>query len=385
MARIPMRIVLVSEYFPRSSAAELTGGVEARAFYLARALAPRHEVVVVTSWRDELERSDTIDGVAVQRVGPEHPYSNAGHVRSRLRFAQAAGDAVRSIASADVVDAMNFTVYPHTYGATRAIGARAIATWHEVWLGRWVRHKGVVTGTLGSIWERTSLRKKWDAIVAVSEATRQQLIAHGVDGGRVHVVHNGVDPDLIGSIERPEREPYSICAVGRLIASKRIDTLLDAISLIKQNAPHWLDRLQCHIVGEGDDASRLARRAAERDAQDYFVFHGRLESHAEVMQRIAASSVLVQCSAVEGFGMVLVEANAVGTPFVASGIAPHREVAALLGQANAIVPLDDPATLADAISGHFESQPIQPGDASALTWAHLADKLEAVYSGDASG
>ena len=44
-----MRLILVSEYFPASGSAELTGGVESRCFAVARELAKRHEVTVITS------------------------------------------------------------------------------------------------------------------------------------------------------------------------------------------------------------------------------------------------------------------------------------------------------------------------------------------------
>ncbi len=285
------------------------------------------------------------------------------------------------LAPFDVIDAANFTVYLHAYRAARSIGAAAVATWHEVWLGQWVRHKGFITGSLGAMWERAAIRRPWDAIIAVSRFTADRLVARGVPPRRVYVVHNGIDPSQASAaLAKPvsPRESFDLITVGRIIESKRLDTLVDAVALLAARRPPWFHRLRCHIIGEGEARPQVERRLANRGVAGRFVFHGRLAAHAEVLRRIAAASLLVQSSAVEGFGMVLVEANAVGTPFIASDIGPHREVCGLLG-GNALFPLGEARALADAIERHLSLQPVSCGDPGALGWGPLSNQVEQVY------
>jgi len=44
-----MKIIMITEYFPQSEDCEIRGGVEARCFYVARELARKHEVTVISA------------------------------------------------------------------------------------------------------------------------------------------------------------------------------------------------------------------------------------------------------------------------------------------------------------------------------------------------
>jgi glycosyltransferase involved in cell wall biosynthesis len=373
-----LKVALVSEYFPHTNAGEITGGVESMSYYLARSLAARCDVTVYTSWREGFARSNEIAGVRVHRVGKAHRLAGEGAAFSRLRFARSACKALCERGGVDVVDAMNFTVYPHAYRAARSIGAAAVATWHEVWLGKWLWHKGWITGMLGSIWERHAMRLDWDRIIAVSDATAGLLKQHGVDARKIRTVHNGYDPKMIEHATDVQRNPFEIAAVGRVVKAKRLNTLLEAMSILARRNPPWWEPFTCHIVGAGEALAGLRDDVARCGLNEHVVFHPRIERHGDVIRFLASIGLLVQCSSVEGFGIVLVEANAVGTPVLASDIPPHREVIGLLG-GNQLFPLGNAIALAEALREHFEGTPILPGDASCFHWPELAKRVEEVY------
>jgi N-acetylgalactosamine-N,N'-diacetylbacillosaminyl-diphospho-undecaprenol 4-alpha-N-acetylgalactosaminyltransferase len=111
-----------------------------------------------------------------------------------------------------------------------------------------------------------------------------------------------------------EAPPRAIIAVGRLVALKRFEDLIEAFRRIANEIPG----LQLKIVGDGPQRNQLERRAAGSGITDRIHFLGQL---AEPEREIAASDVFVSTSAVEGFGMAIVEALAEGVPVICADCA----------------------------------------------------------------
>jgi len=137
------------------------------------------------------------------------------------------------------------------------------------------------------------------------------------------------------------RDAQVIVAVGRLTPQKGFDTLLRAFVLVRQ-------RLDARLIvlGEGPDRAALTNLASLLGVREYVDFAGFMENPYVYMRR---ASVVAMSSRYEGFGNVLVEAMAVGTPVVSTNC-PHgpREILAD-GKYGALVPVDDPGALAEAI------------------------------------
>jgi glycosyltransferase involved in cell wall biosynthesis len=147
--------------------------------------------------------------------------------------------------------------------------------------------------------------------VAVSEATRRELVGLGVRPEAVTVVHNGMAAP--GPAAAAARTPFpSVCVLGRLVPHKRIELALEAAARIR---PH-LPGLRVRVVGQGWWEPRL-REAVDRlglgDAVDLL---GWVDE--ETKQRVLASSwALAMPSVKEGWGRAVLEAAANGTPTVA--------------------------------------------------------------------
>jgi len=120
-------------------------------------------------------------------------------------------------------------------------------------------------------------------------------------------------PNPLSAAAPPAAPPRldRVLAVGRLAAIKRFDLAITAFT--RAAVSGW----QLHLIGDGEQEHTL-RRLAE-PAGDAVVFRGRLPA-GDMPGEYAAAQLLVMTSAHEGFGMVIAEAFAAGTPAVAFNV-----------------------------------------------------------------
>ena len=147
--------------------------------------------------------------------------------------------------------------------------------------------------------------------VAVSEATRRELVGLGVEPAAVAVVHNGMTlPDPGAAVPRT---PYpSVCVLGRLVPHKRVELALEAAARIR---PH-LPGLKVRVVGQGYWEPRLREAVDRLGLRDAVELVGWVDERTK--QRVLASSwALAMPSVKEGWGLAVLEAAASGTPTVA--------------------------------------------------------------------
>ncbi|WP_079166573.1 glycosyltransferase family 4 protein [Streptomyces oceani] len=147
--------------------------------------------------------------------------------------------------------------------------------------------------------------------IAVSGSTAEALAALGVPREDIRIVHNGVAEP--GPLLPKSREPLFL-AMGRLVEYKRIDLLL---RLWERVRPVTGGRLV--IVGDGPERDRL-----EAMAGPDVTFTG-LVSEAEKHRLLCESWLLLHPSMVEGWGLVVTEAAARGTPCVGFDIPGLRD------------------------------------------------------------
>jgi glycosyltransferase involved in cell wall biosynthesis len=146
--------------------------------------------------------------------------------------------------------------------------------------------------------------------VAVSRATRDELVPLGVDRRRIAVVHNGTDPIVptgVGKSAHP-----TIAVVGRLVPHKQVEHAIDAALALRDDHPD----LRLHVVGSGWWEAELHRYAADRGAGDTVVFEGHVDE-ARKHEVYEQAWVLALPSLKEGWGLVVGEAGMHRTPTVA--------------------------------------------------------------------
>ena len=163
-------------------------------------------------------------------------------------------------------------------------------------------------------------------------------------------VPNGIDPLVLPSPERlaalraelavPPGVPM-VVTVARLVAEKGIGTLIDAVVIVRRTVPDAV----FVVVGEGDLATPLGDRARQLGVDGVVRFAG---FRADATDVIAAADVFVLPSPAEPFGLVLLEAMALGRPVVATAAGGPLEIV-VDRQTGRLVPPSDPAALAGAI------------------------------------
>jgi glycosyltransferase involved in cell wall biosynthesis len=169
----------------------------------------------------------------------------------------------------------------------------------QAWVGWWVESR---------LAPRINRHARY---VAVSEATRQELVGLGVASAAVAVVHNGTALPVPAAAV--PRTPYpSVCVLGRLVPHKRVELALEAVARIH---PH-LPELKVLVVGQGYWEPRLRETVERLGLQEAVELLGWVDE--ETKQRVLASSwALAMPSVKEGWGLAVLEAAASGTPTVA--------------------------------------------------------------------
>lgn len=310
-----MRIGIFTEYFPRTDDFEVKGGAEASAFNEANYLSQNHQVTVITSNESGSDKNDYINEIKVIRCGKVREYVQTGSFIDRLSYMKAAYDQGKN-ENFDIIVAYNFITYPIVWKLSQKLKIPCVARYHDVWIGEWVNNVGF-KGITGEILERYTLSRDFDRIIAVSNYTRKKLEKF-VSPHKINVVPNIVEvpPINVDKFNRP-----TICCVSRLVEYKRVDDLIKAVSILKNDIPD----INCIIIGTGPREEYLKKMVKKFDLEENIKFYGFVKSHVDVLKTIKASDLFCLPSSVEGFGIVIVESMRLGVPFVASNIFPLIE------------------------------------------------------------
>jgi glycosyltransferase involved in cell wall biosynthesis len=217
-----------------------------------------------------------------------------------------------------------------------------VVTWNEVWgKERWRSYIGRL-GAAAALVERLSLRLP-DVIVAISPGTAQRLSAMGVDARKVFVVPVALDSDKLQSRAALATAP-ELLFVGRLIDHKNANLAVEATRILKERGHD----VRLGIVGVGPEETRLRAQVAESGLDADVTFYGTIESQEDLWSLIRGSRVLLAPSVREGFGLVVAESLALGTPVVCASH-PENESASLVGrETGSLIPPFDAQALADA-------------------------------------
>ena len=143
-----------------------------------------------------------------------------------------------------------------------------------------------------------------------SESTKQVLQRHGVR--EVKVFPNGTDATPLAELEgKPLQRPLRLVAVSRLAPNKRVDHALQAVRILCQRG------VETHltIVGTGEVEAQLRQMATQPELAKHVAFTGQL-SEAGKNAELRRAHLLIHTSIREGWGLNVIEANALGTPAV---------------------------------------------------------------------
>jgi glycosyltransferase involved in cell wall biosynthesis len=207
--------------------------------------------------------------------------------------------------------------------------------------------------------------------LAVSQSTKDDLVARGIPAERIGLIHNGVNPPETPPPRLAVR-PFRVAYFGRLERYKRVDLLLRALASLAPRLP----ALEIVIIGSGSRRDELERLAGELGLAARTRFTGFASD--ELRDGLLAGSRVCVCPSVkEGWGISVVEANALGVPVVATDVpglrdaVRHDETGLLVadGRPEALVP-----RLAEAILRLLSDEALATRlSAGALAWSRRFD------------
>ena len=192
-----------------------------------------------------------------------------------------------------------------------------------------------------------------DLYITVSENDRQSLLRSGIPNEKIELIYNAVNvqnQNIDPNVEKLHRQ-YSIpsnhlicIAVGRLVAIKGFDILIQAAHILKKSSRnvHFL------IVGDGESREMLANQIEALGLNENVTLAG-YQDHTAVISLVKSSDIFIMPSRYEGTPIALLEAGSLGIPIIASNVGGIPEL--IQDQTDALlVPPDDPQALAHAVT-----------------------------------
>lgn len=210
--------------------------------------------------------------------------------------------------------------------------------------------------------------KRFDHIIAVSKYTKS-LIAHL--NLKVTVIPNGYDsrkwkPHVV-PLQNLSGYPKLI-TVGNVTARKgQLNVILQLPDLIKK-----YPNIHYHCIGLPTEAEDFMGTAKALNVQDHVTFHGRVDDN-KLQQMLMASDIFVMLSNetatgdVEGFGIAVIEANALGIPAIGSS-GSGLEDAIKEGVTGFLIPVDPSTDFQGRITDLLEDHEVF--SSAAVEWAH---------------
>lgn len=182
-------------------------------------------------------------------------------------------------------------------------------------------------------------------MAVVSGTTRDDFVRRGLRADRIRVVHNGLDHERYGVAPDPPRDPHpSLLCLGRIRRYKRLDLVVEAVARLGTTRH---PDLRLTIAGSGDYLEPLRRHTARVGGDPFVHFAGRV-TEEEKVRLYRRSWAFVMTSPKEGWGLTCLEAQACGTPVVASDSPGLRE-AVRHDASGLLVRHGDPGSLEAAI------------------------------------
>lgn len=324
------------------------GGVVMAA--LARQLARKHEVTVLTSRAGELPSLTDDDGVRVVRVPvffrKELAVANFPSMFAYLPSGFARGLSLGRESAFDVINT-------HFVVPTGPLG-HALSRTHRIPNVLSVHGGDLFDPSKSSSPHRHApmraavrwLLRRADAIVGQSQDTvRHVRSIYGVERP-TSLIPLGIErPPHTGPARRAEfglpENAFVLVTIGRLVARKATTQLIDILAATRIDNAHLL------VIGSGPDANAIQERSRALGIEDRVHLLGQV-SDARKYAALQVSDVFASTSQHEGFGLVFLEAMAQGLPIVCYDRGGQTDFLST-GETGHVVPLNDQDRFRDAL------------------------------------
>jgi alpha-maltose-1-phosphate synthase len=326
------------------------GGAGVHVEYLSRELAKKIEVEV-HCWGDQHVDDGNLHVLGSQpwqliSEGTQEKFKTALETMS-LNLAQ-----MVTVSQIDVVHTHTWYVSLAGFLAKKLFGVPFVLTTHSLEPLRAWKAEQLGSGFALSSWiERTAILDA-DAIIAVSQGTREDILKAypGVDPTRIHVIYNGIDlneyqktsdTSALTTYGVDPEKPY-VLFVGRITRQKGVTHLVDAIRYL----PAETQVVLCAGAPDTPEIAEEMRQKVDEAKATHpnIVWIEKMVTKQETIQLYSNCRVFCCPSVYEPFGIINLEAMACCAPVVASATGGILEVV-VEGETGHLVPFEqDPVT-----------------------------------------
>ena len=279
-----------------------------------RLAADGHEVTYLTLRQWDRGAGAQVPGVRVVSAGPwMQLYAEGGRRRILPPLVFGAGVLWHLLRHGGRYDVVHTASFPYFSLLAAAVarplrGFRLVVDWHELWSrDYWVEYLGRIGGRAGAAVQSLCLRVPQRAFCF------SQLHARRLREAPVNGELTVLEGEYAGSLEAREPEPAQPVVVfaGRHIPEKRVPSLVPALALARERIPD----LRGEVYGDGPERKEVLRLRAEHGLDGALDVPGFVAAE-RVEHALAHALCMLLPSRREGYGMVVVEAAALGTPSV---------------------------------------------------------------------
>jgi glycosyltransferase involved in cell wall biosynthesis len=287
------------------------GGAEIHFHEIFKRLAQKgHKVTLLSSHYSGAKEYEEIDGIKIIRKGSWFVFNFSAFWEIKKILKQEKWDLV-------VEDINKLPFYSHFWH-----NLPLLVVVHHFFDKAIFREVNPVFGTYVFLSERSvPFLYRSKRFLAVSESTKNELLKRGIPEERIKVIFCGIDHKLfkVNPDFKKETVP-TILYLGRLKKYKSVDLLIKALPTVLEKVPE----ARVVIIGEGDFKPELQNLARNLELQDKVIFTGFIDNQTKV-EWLHRAWVTVYPSIKEGWGLTNIEANACGTPAIASDVPGLRE------------------------------------------------------------
>ncbi len=325
-----MKIIIMTKEFPKGGADVTISDGSSYYFYnLCRGLGEsRIEIVILCKGNHERSKVERQGRITVRRIDSRRYFQESfclfRHLRERNTIVLTDGPA-----------------YTFVFGLfAKLLRLRHLAVFHDCrikyYLSRVFAGNFHFGDFLGIVLTYASVLVNPDAVITVSEASKEELIKAGFKSGKIFVTYNGITLD-----HAPMCEKQDLIAHIGLAPWKNLSLVIEAMPYVLTRVP----TAQLYVIGDGDVES-YEEEVRKLGLVDKVRFCGRIpesEKH-DVLRR---SKVLTLVSSLEGFGIPILEAWKNDVAPVLSRLPVFNEIA--VDGKNCIMTDFGPEQIADSI------------------------------------
>jgi glycosyltransferase involved in cell wall biosynthesis len=245
-------------------------------------------------------------------------------------------------------DAVHTAAFPYfpllgAAWARRHAGYALLVDWHEVWTpSYWRRYAGRVRGTIGWLVQRACVRVPHRAFCD-ARMHAMRLVAEGYRG--VPTVLPGLYDGPVDVSPGEAVDEDLVVYAGRHVAEKRVEALVRGFARAREQRPP----LRLEVYGDGPTRRAVESLVDELGLREGVRVLGR-RPEQEVAAALARAACLATASEREGYGLVVVEAAARGTPSVVVAGPENAAVELVSDGVNGVIAASaDPDDLAEAV------------------------------------